>query len=468
MLNAMRRRITTLMILGISMLALIETTLAARAATRATEFTLANGMRVVVIPDNRAPVVTHMVWYRVGAADEPPGVSGIAHFLEHLMFKSTEKIPMGEFSKIVARLGGQDNAFTSHDTTAYFQRVAKDRLRTVMEMEADRMVNLRLTEKEVLTERDVILEERRSRVENSPTALLDEQMEAALYQNHPYGIPVIGWAHEIARLSPADAMSFYKRHYAPNNAMLVVSGDVTEEEVRKLADETYGKIPANSAVGASRVRPMEPPHRAPRRLTLKDPRAGKPSLHRYYLAPSSVTAASGEAEALEVLMKIAASGATSRLYKKLVVEDKVASSASGYYSDGGLDSGKISIRVVAGDGVALDRVEQVLDQVLDEIKANGVTDAELSRAKNSLIADYVYESDSQSSLARRYGWSMIVGRTMAQVESWPDEIAKVTADAVKAATRHLDIRNSVTGLLLPDVAEGAAVPAKSAAQKSRS
>src|SRR5687767_14633984 len=236
----------TITAMALFMLAFAHQTVSAE--PRASEFKLSNGMEVVVIPDHRAPVVTHMVWYKVGAADEPPGVSGIAHFLEHLMFKSTEKIGTGEFSKIISRLGGQDNAFTGNDITAYFQRVSKDRLKTVMEMEADRMVNLRLEEKEVLTERQVILEERRSRVENSPSAILDEQMNAALYMSHPYGIPVIGWEHEMAKLSPADAMAFYKRFYAPNNAILVVTGDVTADEVKALAEETYGKIPSNKQV----------------------------------------------------------------------------------------------------------------------------------------------------------------------------------------------------------------------------
>ena len=215
--------------------------LAAGAAARVTEFKLANGMEVVVVPDTRAPVVTHMVWYRVGAADEVRGTSGIAHFLEHLMFKATDKLASGEFSKTVARLGGNDNAFTGHDATAYFQRVAKDRLKTIMAMEADRMVNLKLTEKEVLLERDVILEERRSRIENNPSAILDEQLGAALYQNHPYAVPVIGWMHEMAKLSQHDAIDFYKKHYGPNNAILVVTGDVTPDEVRAFAEETYGK-----------------------------------------------------------------------------------------------------------------------------------------------------------------------------------------------------------------------------------
>jgi zinc protease len=421
----------------------------AQAAPRATEFELANGMKVVVVEDHRAPVVTHMVWYRVGAADEPPGVSGIAHFLEHLMFKSTERISTGEFSKIVSRLGGQDNAFTGHDVTAYFQRIARDRLPKVMEMEADRMVNLRLEEKEVLTERDVILEERRSRTENNPSAILDEQMNAVLYLSHPYGLPVIGWEHEIAKLSRDDALSFYKRFYAPNNAILVVSGAVTPDELRPLAEATYGRIPANPDV-KMRPRPSEPPHRAARRVELKDPRAGKPSFHRSYYAPAYATAEAGEAEALDLLLKVVASGTTSRVYKRLVVEDKVASSAGGWYSGSARDSGKISLYAVPVDGVSLEVLETALDKVLAEIRAGGITEAELDRAKKSYLAEYVYQSDNQATLARRYGWSLTVGRTMADIEQWPDRIANVTlADTAKVAAKYLDIRRSVTGTLLP-------------------
>jgi len=442
---------------------------AATQRTRVTEFTLGNGMHVVVVPDHRAPVVTHMVWYRVGAADEPKGVSGIAHFLEHLMFKSTDKIPMGEFSKIVSRLGGQDNAFTGQDATAYFQRIAKDRLKTVMGMEADRMVNLKLTEKEVLTERNVILEERRMRIDNNPNAILDEQMGAVLYQNHPYRIPVIGWEHEMAKLSQADALAFYKTYYAPNNAILIVTGDVTPEEVRTLAEETYGKVPSNPAVTTKRERPQEPPHRAAVRVELKDPRAGKAMVSRYYLAPSYNTADPGEAEAIDVLMKIAANGPTSRLYKKLVVESKVASSAGGYFSSYGLDGGKLSVYAVSSDGNGLDKVEAAMDAVLDEIKAKGVTAEELERAKNNYVAEYVYESDSQNQLARRYGWGLSVGRTVADIDAWPERIAKVTAAQVQSvAQKYLDLRRSVTGTLLPVKAEGTAAGTGAGATPGRS
>jgi zinc protease len=431
------------------MLALTSQDLLAQSGPRAHEFVLGNGMQVIVVSDHRAPVVTHMVWYRVGAADEPPGVSGIAHFLEHLMFKSTDKIPNGEFSKIISRLGGQDNAFTGHDITAYFQRVSKDRLKQVMEMEADRMVNLKLDEKEVLTERQVILEERRSRVENSPSAILDEQMNAVLYMSHPYGIPIIGWEHEMAKLSPADAMTFYKRFYAPNNAILVVTGDVTADEVKTLAEEIYGKIPSNKQV-TWLPRRQEPPHRAARRVELKDARAGKASIHRLYLAPSYLSAKEGEAEALDLLLKVTASGPTSRLYKKLVMEDKLASSASGWYSGAARDSGKISIHAVAADGVGVEKVEAGFDAVMAEVRANGVTEAELERARKAYLAEYIYESDNQTSLARRYGWSLTVGRSLKDIEEWPARISKVTIDDIKkVADKYLDIRHSVTGTLIP-------------------
>ena len=441
----------------VAVMTLLFTSLApgARAAPRATYFKLANGMEVVVIPDTRAPVVTHMVWYRVGAADEPPGISGIAHFLEHLMFKGTDKIKPGDYSKIVSRLGGQDNAFTGHDATAYHQRVAKDRLFTMMEMEADRMANLRLDEKEVLTERDVILEERRSRVDASPQAILDEEMSAALYQNHPYGIPIIGWEHEIAKLSREDALKFYKRYYAPNNAILVVSGDVTADQVKDMAERTYGKIPANPAVTTVRTRVSEPPHRSPRRLELKDPRAGRYSVSRYYIVPSYKTAPPGEAEAIDLLFKITGSGTTSRLYKRLVMEEKIASSAGGWYSGSGMDSGKIAVYGIAIDGVSLDKVEASIDKVLAEVRDNGVTAEELERAKKLYLAEYVYQADSQVSLARRYGWALVTGETVKDVEEWPDRIAKVTLEDVKkAAGKLFDIRRSVTGRMLPEQPDG--------------
>jgi zinc protease len=375
------------------------------------------------------------------------------------MFKSTEKLANGEFSAIVTRLGGQQNAFTSSDYTAYYQRVAKDRLAKMMEMEADRMVNLRLDPKEVDTERQVIIEERRLRIENVPSSILAEQMSAALYQNHPYRIPVIGWMHEMAKLSREDAFAFYRRFYAPNNAIVVVTGDVDPDEVKALAEATYGKLPANPKV-EKRVRPQEPEPRAARRVELKDPRAGNASVRRYYLAPTLLKSDGREAEALYLLMKIAGGGGTSRLYQSLVADEKVASSAGGWYSGLYLDSGSIGVYAVAVEGVGLDKVEQSIDRVLKDLRENGVTQAELDRAKRQFLAEFVYESDSQVSLARRYGAGLALGLTVAQIDRWPETIAQVTLDDVKrAAAKHLDMRRSVTGTLVPVSADQPSVAA---------
>lgn len=416
---------------------------------KAVEFTLSNGLEVVVIPDHRAPVVTQMMWYKVGAADEPPGVSGIAHFLEHLMFKGTETIPSGQFSKIIARKGGDDNAFTNHDVTAYFQRMAKDRLASVMEMEADRMANLRLTENDVNTERDVILEERRSRVDNDPGSILQEQMLAALYRNHPYGVPIIGWEHEIKALDRDDALSFYRRFYAPENAILVVAGDVEPEEVRELAEKTFGKIPRHGPQ-IERERPTEPEHDTEVVVTLEDPRAGRTTVQRYYIVPSYASAEPGEAEALDLLTRIAAHGATSRIYKRLVVEQDSAASAGGWYSDSGLDSGRIGLYAIAGDSHSAEDMDAAIDEVVRELRENGVTQEELDRARTARIADSVYNADSISRLARQYGWRLAAGMSVEDVEAWPDRLKAVTvADIQRVARQYLDEENSVTGILKP-------------------
>ncbi len=420
-----------------------------RAAPRVSEFKLDNGLQVLVIPDHRAPVVTQMVWYKVGAADEPPGSSGIAHFLEHLMFKGTDLIPTGQFSKTIAKNGGEDNAFTNHDVTAYFQRVAKDRLPKVMEMEADRMANLRLSENDVATERKVILEERRTRVDNDPGSILQEQMMAALYTNHPYGIPIIGWEHEIEALDRDDAFSFYRRFYAPNNALLVVAGDVEPDEVRALAEQTFGKI-APSGLVNGRARPKEPTHYAPVRVTLEDERAGRTTVQRYYLAPSYASAEPGEAEALDLLMRVAAAGSISKIYKRLVIEDRKAANAGGWYSDSGLDSGRIGFYAIAAENISADDLDREIDLVIEDLKQNGVTQEELDRARASYLAEFIYTSDSQSRMARHYGWRLATGMTVTDVEQWPDRLTRVTVDDIReAARKYLVDKNSVTGYLLP-------------------
>lgn len=424
----------------------------AQAAPDVSHFKLANGLEVVVIPDRRAPVVTHMVWYKVGAADEPPGKSGIAHFLEHLMFKGTAKNPAGRFSQVVATIGGQENAFTSSDYTGYYQRVTKDKLKEMMEFEADRMTGLVLTDDVVLPERDVVLEEQNSRVANNPGAKLGEEVQAALYLNHPYGRPVIGWRPEIEKLNRADALEFYKKYYTPNNAVLVIAGDVTANEVKKLAEETYGKVPRVADV-PERKRPQEPEQRSVRVVTLSDPRVAQPSLQRSYLVPSSTTAKPGQSEALEILSQILGGGNNSRLYRKLVVESPVAVSVGAWYQGMALDDTRFGVYGTPQQNVTLQQFDAAIDQVIADIAANGVTADELDTARTKLIADVVYAQDSQATLARWYGSALTSGATVDEVRTWPDRVAKVTADDVRNAARTwLDKKRSVTGYLIKDPA----------------
>lgn len=413
-------------------------------------FTLTNGLEVVVVPDRRAPVITHMVWYKVGAADETPGKSGLAHFLEHLLFKGTAKNPIGKFSQTVAFVGGQENAFTAQDYTGYFQRVSRDHLKTLMEFESDRMTGLVLTDETVGPELKVVLEEQNQRVANNPRARLSEQIDAALYLNHPYGRPVIGWRHEIEKLNREEALAFYKRFYTPNNAVLVVAGDVTTDEIKALAQETYGKVPKVAEI-APRVRPQEPVQIAARHVTLADARVQQPSLHRAYLVPSSTTAKPGEAEGLEILSFILGHGTTSRLYRTLVVERELAVGAGGFYNGTALDATQFGVYGSPKPGVTLNKLEDAIDGVIDDVVAKGVTPEEVERAKNRLIADAVYAQDSQATMARWYGAALTTGSTVEDVQAWPDRIRAVTADTVNAAAKAwLDKRRSVTGYLVKD------------------
>jgi zinc protease len=419
-------------------------------APQISHFTLSNGLEVVVIPDRRAPVVTHMVWYKVGSADETPGKSGLAHFLEHLMFKGTAKNPSGRFSQTVATIGGQENAFTSADYTGYFQRVPRDRLKAMMEFEADRMTGLELTDDVVRPELLVVLEEQNMRVANNPAARLGQQMDAALYLNHPYGRPVIGWRQEIEQLDRAAALEFYRRFYSPNNAILVVAGDVTPEEVRTLAEETYGKVP-RVAESKPRLRPQEPVQEAARTVTLADPRVTQPSMSRYYLVPSSTTARPGESEALDLLAHVLGRGSNSRLYQTLVVDKGIAVNAGASYDGTTVDATRFALYATPKPGTSLPQLEAAIDAVLAEAIENGVTAEELERAKSRMIADAVYANDNQRTMAQWYGSALATGATVEQVRTWPDRIRALTADAVReAARRWLDKRRSVTGYLIKD------------------
>jgi zinc protease len=413
-----------------------------------TSFKLSNGLEVVVLPDHRAPVVTHMIWYKVGSADETPGKSGLAHFLEHLMFKGTTQNPGNRFSQAVAAIGGQENAFTSSDYTGFFQRVPRDQLKEMMAFEADRITGLVLTDEVVRPELNVVLEEQNMRVANNPNSRLSEQIDAALYLNHPYGRPVIGWRPEIEQLTRDEALAFYRRFYTPNNAIVVVAGDVTAEEVKEDASATYGKIAPRAEI-APRKRPMEPVQEAARTVTLADPRVEQPSLSRAYLVPSRTTAKPGTSEALEVLAHILGGGENSRLYRSLVVEQGLAVSAGAFYSPTALDYGKFGVYATPRSGKTLREVEAAIDVAIADIRDHGVTADELSLARNRLIADAVYAQDNQAMLARWYGAALATGETVEMVRRWPETIRAVNADAVRDAARTwLDSRASATGYLV--------------------
>ncbi len=444
----MLRRASLAVVLSAAALAAAPIAQAQEAPDPVTTFTLDNGMDVVVIEDHRAPAVTHMVWYKAGSADESAGSSGVAHFLEHLLFKGTETLEPGEFSKVVAANGGSDNAFTSYDYTGYFQRIASDRLGLMMEMEADRMVNLQLDEGDIATERDVIIEERNTRVENDPGALFSEQRSAAQYLNHRYGVPIIGWRHEMETLDLAKALDFYELNYSPNNAILIVAGDASPEEVRRLAEEHYGPIPANPEIGP-RARPQEPPQMAERRLVLRDPRVAQPYVMRTYLAPERDPGAQEKAAALSVLAEILGGGQTSVLSRKLQFETQQAVYTSAFYSATSLDDTTFGLVVVPAEGVSLQEAEDAMDATIAGFIKEGVDSEQLDRIKFQMKAQQIYARDSADSIARRYGSALTAGLTVEDVQDWPDVLQAVTAeDVIAAAEAVFDRGKSVTGWLM--------------------
>ncbi len=416
-------------------------------------FTLDNGLEVVVIENDRVPVVSHMVWYKVGSADEPRGKSGIAHFLEHLMFKGTETIEPGGFSDIIRAIGGRENAFTSYDYTGYYQNVAREDLGRMMELEADRMVNLRLTDELVAPELDVVLEERRSRVDNSPGSLHWEQVNAATYLSYPYRIPVIGWETEIRALTRQDALDFYEDWYAPNNAVLVVAGDVTVDEVRKLAERTYGVIPARPVPDRIALRGSEPPQLAARRVEGTNPRVDQPSWSRRWLAPGRVWGDAALISPLEVAAEILGGGSTSRLYRSLVIDQALAVSAGAGYSAGGLGPQGFVVYASPRADVSIADLEQAVDGELDHLLSEGVTDEEVASAITRMERAAIFARDDSLAPARLFGAELASGGTIADIEDWPERIAGVTPEAVNAALRAILVpQRSVTSILRPEPA----------------
>ncbi|HKF70842.1 MAG TPA: pitrilysin family protein [Stellaceae bacterium] len=414
----------------------------------ADSFTLANGLQVVVVPFHRAPVVTQMIWYKAGAYDDPPGKSGIAHFVEHLMFRGTKETPPGAFSRLISETGGRENASTSPDYTVYYQTVAADRLELVMKLEAERMHDLEITEDQVTPEREVIIEERRARIDNVPAALLDEQRNAVLFLNNHYRLPAIGWLTEMRGLGAEDARRFYATWYAPNNAVLVIAGDVEMARVRALAETYYGPIPARPVPQHAAL--VEPPKVATMRLEMTSGHVASPEWSRSYVAPGYVEAGGKPADALTVLAAILGGGDSARLYQSLVIDKKlVVSTGAGY--DPYRGAGSFSVYAEPKDGVEIADVEAAVVAEIRRLLSEGVTAAEVERVKPRLQASAIYSRDSLSSVARIIGASMVAGRTLDEIQAWPERIGAVTPeDVMDVARQVLKDDAAVTAVLLPE------------------
>lgn len=418
-------------------------------AAQLSEFTLDNGLQVVVLEDHRAPVVVNTIWYKVGAADEPMGKSGIAHFLEHLMFKGTDDLDAGELSDTVTRNGGSDNAFTSWDYTAYYQRVAADRLSLMMQMEADRMRDLQMTEQDVVTERQVVLEERNQRTDSNPSALFQEQKRAAQYLNHPYGVPVIGWRHEIEQLNRADAFAFYQRYYAPNNAILVVAGDVVPDDVFALAETHFGGLEPSLDL-PDRLRPTEPPHLVERRMTMRDPRVSQSYVSRSYLAPERNSGDQETAAALQFLASLLGGDpTTSILAQKLVFEQEKAIYVGAHYSGTSVDIGSFGLTILPPPDVTLEQAETALDAAVESFLQEGIDPEHFKRLKTQLRASRIYAEGNVENIARQYGQELTVGLTIDDILAWPNILDAVTQeDVMTAAKQVFNKDNAVTGWLI--------------------
>jgi len=442
--NALSRIAVSALLVG----ACVTQARAADNPLRTFQFVLQNGLQVVVVPDRRAPVVTEMLWFKVGAVDDPPGISGLAHFFEHMMFRGTRTLPGDGFPQTIARNGGDDNAFTTQDYTVFHEQIAKDKLRLAMHLEADRMVNLDLSDSAVGTERDVVLAERRMRVDNDPEALTEEQAEAALYLSHPYGRPVIGWPDEIRHIGRVEADDFYRRHYAPNNAILIVAGDVTVDDVRAAAEAEYGPLASHEL--SVRTDYAQPSRLGETRLVIARKDAKVPMFLRLYRVQSYAEAAPGRAEALEVLAKLLGGDATSALYRRLVVERKLATDVGAYYNGYTRDAGEFGFTAHPRPGVSLETLERAIDEVVAPYLRRAPSKAELARAKVQLVAGVTFRRDSQFEMASAYGRELAIGLTVFDVQQWPQRIQAVTREDVrKAAAASLVKNESVTATLVP-------------------
>lgn len=414
-------------------------------------FVLKNGMRVFVVPNNAIPAVSHMVWYRVGGKDEQVGKSGITHLLEHLMFKGTAKFPKGEFSKAVSESGGQENAFTAQDYTGFYQNVPTEKLGLMMEMEADRMNNLRFDDSEFETERDVVMEEYRMRVTNSPRALMTRELDAALYRNHPYRTQVIGWENEILALKPEDAFHYYHKYYDPKNAILVVAGDTDVETVKVLASKHYGSIPGNYV--EKRIEIIEPPRVASAKIVYEDERVAQKEFWQKFIAPSYTAADEKElkkAFALEVFARLLGGGTSSILYKELVVKQGAASAAGSGYNGYHIGPSEFIVYAYPAAGISDEKLQKMIAAEILKVQKGKVNKKRLAAVKKSMIAEQIYEREGLQQIAYRIAQNYIIGLEPEFITEWEVGIAAVTAEDISAVAQQiLQQEKSVIGVLQP-------------------
>ena len=426
------------------------------------EKTLSNGLKVIVLEDHRAPVLVQQIWYRAGSMDERTGTTGVAHVLEHMMFKGTKTVPVGEFSKRIAAAGGRENAFTSYDYTAYFQQLHQSKLPLAMQLEADRMHNLRLTDGEFAKEIKVVMEERRMRTDDEPHALLNEKLLATIYQEHPYQHPIIGWMNDLLAMQGADARDWYRTWYAPNNATLVIAGDVVAADVFKLAQKYYGPIPAGKL--PARKHYQEPPQVGIKRLVVKAP-AELPLLVMAYRAPTLLDPVNDELPyALEILSGVLDGNESARLNKSLVREQQIASSIGVGYENVTRGPSLFMLEGTPSAGKTVADLEAAFRQQIDRIIRNGVSEEELKRVRAQVLSSEVYKRDSVFYQAMQIGQLESTGLGYQAMPIMLKKLQAVTAQQVQAAAKTIFNDDSLTiAVLDPQPLSDKSSPAKTGA-----
>ncbi len=414
------------------------------------KFSLENGLQVIVLPNHRVPAVSHMIWFPTGGADDPQGKSGLTHFHEHTMFKGTKAHPAGEFESIISNLGGEQNAFTGYDTTAYYINIDKAHLATAMALEADRLNGLNPKPDDMLKEREVIIEERRSRIDNNPKALFAEQLASIMFVHHPYGTPLIGWQHEMASLTMQDVLDFHHTYYRVNHAVLVLAGDITAEEARPLVEKYYGDLVAGEAI-PPRHWVSEPPARGEKRFTMRHALVNEPHWQREYLAPSIRNGETSLALPLMVFAQALGGGQTSVLYQELVVKQKVATQVSASYNGFSLGPETFIISATPASGVSIETLEDAVDAVLKHATAAPLAASDVERAKTLLKAETLYAREGLQGMAYMVGWLVMLGLDADYINQWPALISQVSAESIQLAAKKIFVpEGSVTGVLLPE------------------